>query len=197
MSHAVKGSLFGLDDLVWRSLVWAARKPFVMQGMPPFVTMRMDDVIGPLWWIHAANEYGFIPWAGIFTYGINSTEAADLSNLANSGKATVSMHAFDGSTFFYFDHYSGANFTDATMNNHYAAATTWFNDRNIPMSKYVVGHYYEIGSNAFGGLQNWGVPFIGTMMDPGQLEAAANWMMMEIIKMRMAIMGAARQLSMP
>ena len=32
MSHAVKGPMFGLDDLVWRSLVWAARKPFVMQG---------------------------------------------------------------------------------------------------------------------------------------------------------------------
>ncbi len=27
-------SLYGLDDLVWRSLVWAARKPFVLRGMP-------------------------------------------------------------------------------------------------------------------------------------------------------------------
>ena len=49
--NSVKGPLYGLDDLFWRSMVWAARKPFVMQGMPPFVTMRMDDASGPLWWI--------------------------------------------------------------------------------------------------------------------------------------------------
>ena len=45
---AVKGPMYGLDDLVWRSLVWAARKPFVMQGMPPLVTMRVDDVVRPV-----------------------------------------------------------------------------------------------------------------------------------------------------
>ena len=55
MSHDVLGPLFGLDDLVWRSIVWAARKPFVMQGLPPFVTMRMDDVIDPSWWIDIAK----------------------------------------------------------------------------------------------------------------------------------------------
>ena len=120
MSHSVLGPLFGLDDLVWRSIVWAARKPFVMQGLPPFVTMRMDDVIDPSWWIDSAyNEAGFIPWVGIFTDDIDSTEAAKLSSLAASGKATVALHAFGTSNFFYFDHYSGANFSDGTMDNHF------------------------------------------------------------------------------
>ena len=177
MSHDVKGPLFGLDDLVWRSIVWAARKPFVMQGMPPFVTMRMDDVSGPLWWIHIANEFGIIPWAAIFTDDIDSTEAADLSNLVNAGKTTAAIHAFGTDNFFYFDHYNGINFSDATMANYYATATTWFNAHNIPISKYLVPHYYEIGSNVFSGLQNWGVEFIGTMMDPSGLEAEAPWMM--------------------
>ena len=63
------------------------------------------------------------------------------------------------------------------MTNHFADATTWFNTRNIPISKYVVPHYYEIGANAFSGLQGWDVEFIGTMMDPGQLEASPPWMM--------------------
>ena len=34
MSPSIRGPLRGLDDLVWRSLAWAARKPFVMQGAP-------------------------------------------------------------------------------------------------------------------------------------------------------------------
>ena len=178
MSHSVRGPLFGLDDLVWRSLVWAARKPFVMQGLPPFVTMRMDDTSGPLWWIHIANEVGFKPWAGIFTNDINDTEAADLKALVDSGKATTSIHAFNSGTerFFYFDHNNGQNFSDETMAANYAEATAWFTGRQISISKYVVPHYYEIGSNAFGGLADWGIKFIGTMMEPGQLESGSAWL---------------------
>ena len=177
MSHAVKGPMFGLDDLVWRSLVWAARKPFVMQGLPPFVTMRMDDTSGPLWWIHTANDYGFIPWAGIFTNDIEEAEAIELKSLIDSGKATTNIHAFGTSSFFYFDHTNGANYSDTNLASNYTAATQWFADRQIPISKYLVPHYYEIGTNAFNGLQAWGTEFIGTMMDPGQLESLPTpWM---------------------
>jgi hypothetical protein len=177
MSHLVKGPLMGLDDLVWRSIVWAARKPFTMQGMPPFVTMRMDDVSGPMWWVHSANNYGFIPWLGLFPDDIDASEAADVSSLVNSGKATATIHAFGTSNFFYFDHYNGVNFSDSTMAANYTAGFQWLTSHNIPISKYLVPHYYEIGSNAFAGLKNWGVEFLGTQMDPGQLEASAPWMM--------------------
>ena len=72
MSNAVKGPVYGLDDLVWRSIVWAARKPFVMQCMPPFVTMRVDDESGPFDWIHVANDFGFKPWTGLFFHNIDT-----------------------------------------------------------------------------------------------------------------------------
>ena len=36
------GPLRGLDDLLWRSFVWAARKPFIMREIPPFATLRVD-----------------------------------------------------------------------------------------------------------------------------------------------------------
>lgn len=176
MSHSVLGPLMGLDDLVWRSLVWAARKPFVMQGMPPFVTMRMDDTIGPLNWIHIANEVGFKPWAGIFINQFSDTEAADLKSLVDSGNATASIHAFDTSDFFYFDHYAGTNFSNDQIAANFATGTKWFSDHQIRISKYLVPHYYEVGSNALNGLHEWGVEFLGTMMDPGQLEASAPWM---------------------
>jgi hypothetical protein len=175
-SYNVLGPLRGLDDLVWRSLVWAARKPFAMRGLPPFVTMRMDDVSDPLTWIPAANAAGFIPWAGVFTNDIDSTEAAGLSALVHAGKATVAIHAFGTSDFFYFDHNNGTNFSDAQMAANYAAGSAWFAANNIPISTYLVPHYYEIGSNAFAGLAAWGVKTIGTMMDPGQLESSAPWM---------------------
>ena len=37
------GHAMGLDAFFWRAIVWAARKPFVAQMMPPYVTIRVDD----------------------------------------------------------------------------------------------------------------------------------------------------------
>lgn len=178
MSHSVKGPLFGLDGLVWRSIVWAARKPFVMQGMPPFVTMRMDDTSEPDWWIDVANEFGFKPWAGLFTNNIDTAEAAHLSELVNSGNATATIHAFGSGTsaFFYFDHNNAVNFSDEVVASNFADATAWFNANNIPIGDYVVPHYYEFGSNVFGGLNTWGTRYVGTTVTPGQLEYGAPWL---------------------
>jgi hypothetical protein len=46
------GHANGLDDVFWKSIVWVARKPFVMRAMPYFITGRIDDVsgIGSVWW---------------------------------------------------------------------------------------------------------------------------------------------------
>ncbi len=43
ISNKVHGPVWGMDDLIWRSFVWASRKPFVMQGMPPIALLRLDD----------------------------------------------------------------------------------------------------------------------------------------------------------
>src|SRR5690242_11137802 len=50
MNISVKGPIAGLDDLVWRGFVWAARKPFVIRGLPNFATMRVDDAQNTFEW---------------------------------------------------------------------------------------------------------------------------------------------------
>ena len=37
------GFLMGIDDLFWRSLVWAARKPFAFRGYPRLFGIQQDD----------------------------------------------------------------------------------------------------------------------------------------------------------
>jgi hypothetical protein len=174
MSHSVKGPVYGLDDLVWRSIVWAARKPFVMQGLPPFVTMRVDDESGPFWWIHIANEFDIKPWAGLFYHNVDATEAADLSALVHAGQATASVHAKSG-IFFYYNHGVG-DFSNEVIAANYAEATAWHETHDIPISQFVLPHYYEFGTNVFQGLSDWGVEFVGTMMDPGN-GYGAPWIM--------------------
>ena len=155
----VLGTMYGADDLVWRSVVWAARKPFVMQGLPPFLTMRVDDETGPFNWIHVANEFGIKPWAGLFLDNVDDTEAADLSNLVNAGKATASVHAYSLNSFFYWQQSAqmAANFQAAR----HGSRTTTSRFRRI-----VLPHVYQFDSSAFPYLKDWGVQFVGTMRTP-------------------------------
>ena len=167
----VLGPVHGLDDLVWRSLVWAARKPFVMQALPAIATMRVDDAEGPFDWVHTAAECGYKPWLGLFFGDVTDTDAADLSALTNSGQATAAVHAFNDSdedgNLFYFDRPAGEDYPDAEMAANFAQATAWFADHDIPISSFVLPHYYEFGTNVFSGLQAWGVEFVGTVLEPG------------------------------
>lgn len=102
MHSDVLGPLGGLDDCLWRSIVWAARKPFIMQGLPPIITMRVDDVAGrgglwnqsPLYWVNTANNYGLKPWLGLFIYNLEPEAIDELRGYLLSGNATASPHAF-------------------------------------------------------------------------------------------------------
>ncbi len=95
------GPLMGLDDCLWRSIVWVARKPFVMRGLPPLVTMRVDDVAGrggiwgqsPFYWVRTAMKYGFKPWLGLFIYNLNPAAIDELRGYLLSGNVTAAPHA--------------------------------------------------------------------------------------------------------
>ena len=169
MSLSVKGPLYGLDDLVWRSIVWAAHKPFLIKGFPNFVTMRVDDVSGPLSWVEEVNRFGLKPWLGLFINDIDDNEAALLSSIIRSGLATASIHAFESENYFYYNHRHSTSWSDSVMASYFEQGTQWHVARNIPISSYIVPHYYEYGDNVYEGLYNWGVRFIGTVINPGRL----------------------------
>jgi len=171
ISHSVLGQLYGLDDVVWRSIVWAARKPFVTQSLPPFVTMRVDDDSGQLWWVEIANEFDLKPWVGAFIRDFTEEESAHLSSLVNAGLATTSIHALTWNDSFYFQRNTGP-WPDDVIAAHYAEGTQWHEDHNIPISSYLVAHFSEIGVNALDGLVDWGVEFLGTMIEPGAIWGA-------------------------
>lgn len=170
MAVAVKGPLAGLDDLVWRSLVWAARKPFAMRGLPNFAILRVDDCEGPFWWAHIANEVGFKPWLGpFFATSEMATNVAELRNLATNGNATVSIHAFSNGVLLYFGDYSVTNYTDVEISNRFYTATRWHQTNGIPIAKIAVPHVGQIHPKAFAYLKNWGVEYLTIKCTPGTL----------------------------
>jgi len=170
----VLGPLEGMDDTVWRSMVWAARKPFLMRGMPNFVTFRVDDSEGPFWWAQMAIDAGFKPFLPIFLGSINQANTADLRRMVTNGNATTSIHSFTAGTMFYFNHQTETSYSDSVISNNFYIGTQWHATNGIPISKVVQTHYSEIGPNAFAGLQQWGVEFIPIEVVPGTIEYGAN-----------------------
>ena len=180
MVSPVLGPVDGLDDVVWRGVVWAARKPVVMRGMPNFVTMRIDDAYGPFTWVHGANAVGFKPFIGLFYLLVADTNAADLATLTTSGEATASIHSTDtGNAFFYFNHATEQPWPDNVQSNNFYLGTLWHASHGIPISKICATHYSEIGLNCFAGLKAWGMEFFPIEVVPGTVEYAtpgAPWL---------------------
>ncbi|MBQ8003613.1 MAG: hypothetical protein IJ299_00755 [Oscillospiraceae bacterium] len=181
---SVLGPVHGMDDIMRDSIVWAAKKPFAMKSLPPFVGMRVDDVWGawrdkapenPLSWIEISNKYGFKPWLGIFQDNINEKSTELVRGYVESGIATAFPHAFAGCEWVasdipehwaYFDHRNGRPWSDEVMELNAARAKEWFDKNKIPISKLALAHYYETGENALKHFLRWGCEFIGIHMPP-------------------------------
>ena len=169
----ILGPVYGMDDLFWRSIVWAARKPFVMQGLPPMLTMRVDDVDGAgtgvadnFSWIDVCNEFGIIPWCGTFNATMPPAYIPKLKSLIDNNLATAFPHALDGDLFIYFNHNSLPIF-DPVKNTE--DARDFFIQNGLTLSNYLVPHYYELSTEALPAIYAMGGEFLGIHMLPDDL----------------------------
>lgn len=160
------GPVMGMDDLIWRGIVWTAKKPFVMQGIPPMITMRVDDVDGTralgmtdLEWLTISNEFGFIPWIGIFTESESANFFNILRDLINRNLTTASPHAFAYENLIYFNIDNAPVFS---AGDSVIKASNFFINNNLTMSNYLVAHHYLLSSDALTEIRNMGIEFIGT-----------------------------------
>ena len=194
MSHRVLGPLRGADDLLWRGIVWAAKKPFVMQGMPAFVGMRIDDVWGswrethpenPLKWVEIAQGFGIKPWLGVFQDNTDQATVDKIREYVLEGRASAFPHAFAGCEWVpsilpehwaYFDHRARKPYTDQGMAERAQRIADWYRDKGIPISKLALAHYYETGANALPYLVEWGCEFIGIHMQPDTPYGDGEWL---------------------
>ena len=170
MMEGYLGPVYGMDDLIWRGIVWAARKPFVIQGIPPMITVRIDDVDGNraqnmlnFSWLDIFNENGFIPWLGLLTNDLTTSNIDLLKNIINIKKlATASPHAFGYEDYIYYDvNGSTPGFNSRT---NVLAAWNFFSSHGLQVSNYILPHYYLMDEQAVDAMAEIGVNFIGNVI---------------------------------
>ncbi|BBH23689.1 hypothetical protein Back11_50340 [Paenibacillus baekrokdamisoli] len=150
----VFGHAMGLDDLLWRSMVWVARKPFIMLSMPPFAVCRIDDASGHdrFNYIRVLNDYGWLPHIGLFLNDIDEDKAEAARGYYNEGKAEFGAHAFSELECSVPDqiylHHDGQEYGTDELAGHFARLDEWFEWAGINPSRTVNSHFSEIGINS-------------------------------------------------
>ena len=183
------GFVQGVDDLFWRSLVWAARKPFVLRGYPHIAAIQMDDnepgVMSriPDTWNTAltgttASDGTGGPWKLQLNMQLSSLatpggERAQLISAINAGSLHTSPHGLAyGSGGDLYWNLSVPN-TDAQWQASVASALSWKagqggSDTFPAFGRSMVAHYWDISDNA--GFEMWnslGLRYITTPQAPG------------------------------
>ncbi|HEY9138187.1 MAG TPA: BACON domain-containing carbohydrate-binding protein, partial [Terriglobus sp.] len=183
------GFVQGVDDLFWRSVVWAARKPFVLRGYPHIAAIQMDDNepgvmsrIPDMWNTSltgtVASDGTGGPWLPQLNLQLSSLatsggERAQMISAINAGSMHASIHGLSyGSGGDMYWNLSVPN-TDAQWQANVASALQWKlgqggSDTFPTLGRSMVAHYWDISDNS--GYEMWNslnVRYITSPQAPG------------------------------
>ena len=169
----VLGHARGLDDLFWKSIVWVARKPFVMKAMPPFVRIRLDDCRG-FWrdgrdfdFVDVLNEVGHVPNLGLCMRAVTPDGGRRVKKLFDEGKADFSPHTLEADVSLFYGDDAGEYSTDqlaTLMAEMDAALATW----GIRPSRVLSDHNHMWSARSVPFLIERGITFKMNVTCPGE-----------------------------
>jgi hypothetical protein len=176
-SNAYFGHAMGLDDLFWKGIVWAARKPFVMKAMPPFVTYLEDDgssSYNHFRYLDVFNDHGYLPQIELHIldidkvmHDVSGQDSQAMKAKYDAGLATFAAHAFTYNHHIYFDHAGHRPYSDAVLAENFRRVDEKFRSWGITLSPFANPHFGEVGLNALPYLSERGVEFIGALLPFG------------------------------
>ncbi|HYB71885.1 MAG TPA: hypothetical protein VED18_00830 [Candidatus Sulfotelmatobacter sp.] len=165
------GHARGLDDLFWKSIVWAARKPFVMKAMPPFVRMRFDDCHGH-WrngadfrFIEVLNEFGHVPNASICVRAITEDGARKVKELHDTRRCEFSPHTLaPGVSIFWGD--QNGPYDEATLRRNLEEVVAAFQRWGVRYSPILSDHDHSWGPAVVPFLRARGIRYKMNITEP-------------------------------
>jgi len=179
------GHLHGFDELFYKTIIWTARKPFIMMAMPPFVTARIDDCSGSgshyitnkestavnFRYIDTLNKYGYIPNIGLFLDDITDSDGKIIKEKHDKKLAEFSPHAFGESKdrkikhLIYMKH-NGEEYTKEELIRNFEKVDRKFSSWGIKPSRMLNAHYCETGVNSIPFLKERNQNFVKSLSVP-------------------------------
>ena len=147
--NAVYGHARGLDDLVWRSIVWAARKPFAMLMTPPYITLSLDDCSGrhDLGYVDIAHKYGITMMPSLMLSNIGEHLYSRIADDMRSGRAVYNTHAMSYYDLFIYD-FGKAEKSDAAIKANFEFEDQWWSRIGVTQGPVNRFHWGEYGQKA-------------------------------------------------
>lgn len=167
------GHAHGLDDLFWKGIVWAARKPFVMNAMPPFVRLRFDDCNG-LWrdavdfrFVGVLNEFRHKPNLCICMGAITDDGAQKVAQLYERRLAEFAPHTLKPGTSIFWGDERG-EYTESELQEIMQYVDSRLNRWGVTPSKILSDHDHEYSARALPFLKQRGICFKMNITLPGE-----------------------------
>ena len=146
----------GMHGLLWRGMAWAAKKPFIFMGMPPFLMFRIENFgLNPdNSYIDTIVEHGYFVHVNAFVDTVNSREPAYINRIKNhywNGTAQVGVSSWSMDWQIYWDRSGGdpgEEYDSSTLSKYFSwldgNQTAW----NITYSAWLKPAFCAIGENA-------------------------------------------------
>ena len=145
-SNSFFGFTRGFDAFFWRSILWAAKKPFAIAAFPPFGRFRIDDCRGLLRtpddtiFLDVLEEFGEVTNLGICMESLTADTWSRIAEKARAGKLEVAPHVIRSEEGIF--NASGA--PRPTLDDISQNLLSQFALHDCPMSKSVSDHSHEI-----------------------------------------------------
>jgi len=155
------GHLGGLDDIFWRSIVWAVRKPFVANAIPPFVNMSFDDCSGrhDFRYLDVCTRYGYIPLVSLFLDNIQEKHRSTLRGKVETGEIVIDTHARDYYDLQYYE-FGMKEYSAEEIRRQFEREDEFYHWLGVNPCRTVRSHWGELGMRALPYLKERGRIFI-------------------------------------
>ena len=165
------GHAMGLDAFFWRAIVWAARKPFVAQMMPPYVTVRVDDGRGrhDFRYTEIMNRHGYRPMISCFLDLVPDEVVPFMRERCGAGQVDWDAHAFDYYRLIPFDFGIG-EYSEAELKAIFDRVDRWYDERGLRPPRRAAFHWGEVGVRVLPYLKARGRTFVYSTYHLGQVK---------------------------
>jgi hypothetical protein len=166
--QAYLGHAQGLDDLLWRSIVWAARKPLVANMVPPLVTISFDDCRGRHDFAYAdiASRCDLVPLASVFVDQVPPRLLPRLRAGQEGGRVRFGVHGLDYYQLLTWRFGSG-EYSDAELDRVFARVDSWWQQVGTRPGTTLRLHWGEYGVRALPRLKQRGYRYFCPALQTG------------------------------